>query len=200
VEEKTLRTFLMKQPRPARIVVRTEDDDVQEVTPPSGKGGVTWANIASTILALRPSQVECYDVDGHVLRATRGDGDDEKPKPGEPTLLATLHSDPETARMTHFANLIFRATEFSTTLAFTKMVELFQIQADRAIALETRLERAEASYRRAMQERVDDAFDAAEEKAQAASEAATDPVSELVRGFVGGATAGKAAPPNGSKV
>ena len=196
--EKSIRSFLVQTPRPHRIVVKTEDDDVHEVDGSAvGKGGATWANVARSIEALSPKLIEVYDAEGKFLRAKRGE--DETPAQQSASLgLAAIQTDPETARLTHFANLLFRATEFSTTLAFTKMVELFQLQAERSSALEARLERAEETYRKAIQQRIDEAFDAAEEQReqaeairQAAEAGQQDTAMQLLSSFMGGANAGR---------
>jgi hypothetical protein len=203
----TVRSFLVKTPRPHRIVVRTEEDEVHELDGSAvGKGGLTWANVARSVEALTPKVIEAYDAEGKLLRAKRGDEETSPQQQSAGLGLATIQTDPETARLTHFANLLYRATEFSTTLAFTKMVELFQLQAERASALEARLERAEETYRKAIQQRIDEAFDAAEEQREqaeairAAAEAGqSDTAMALLQSFMGGAEAGKQerTPPNG---
>lgn len=190
-DEKTLRSFLVKQPRPARVLVKNEDGDVHEIAPPDGRG-VTWSNVARSIVALSPSMVEVYDSEGKILRASRGDDDEPNAEKTPSVGLSPMHTDPETARLTHFANLLFRATEFSTTLAFTKMVELFQLQAERSNALETRLERTEATYRKLMQERIEEAFDQAEEIREQAQAGNQDAAMGLLSAFMGGAANGKA--------
>ena len=196
MDEKTLRNFLVQQPRGTRILVRTEDEDVHDIAPPNGRG-TTWASVTRSIQALSWVLVELHDSDGKLIRATRASGDGPTDAPLASANLPVLHTDPETARLTHFANLLFRATEFSTTLAFTKMVELFQLQADRAIALESRLERAEASYRRTMNDRIEEAFEQAQEIRQEAEAGNQDAALQLLHGFLGGMRSG-GRPPSGS--
>ena len=201
MDEKEIRSFLVAQPRGARILVRTEDDEVHDIAAPNGKG-VTWAHVARSIDALHHVYIELQDGDGKLLRATRTTGD-KADAPAVQTLTA-VHSDPETARITHFANLLADAYKFSTTVAFTKMVELSQMASERLIALETRLERTEANYRREMNTRLSEAFERAEDLAEEAEERATatagDPATVLLQQFAAGAAAGgNSAPPNGVK-
>lgn len=196
MDEKELRSFLVQTPRPVKILVRSEGDDVNEVAPPAkGKGGSSWTYVARSILALEPVSVEVFDERGALIRATRLT--ETTPTPSAEAGLPVLHNDPETARLTHFANLLYRATEFSTNLAFGKMVELFQLTIERSIALEARLERAETAYRREMQDRINDMFDQAQAAKEEAEASQNDPVSQLAQAFMGGAQSAAAEVPNG---
>lgn len=191
MNEKALRTFLVGQPRPAKILVRVDGDQTHELAP-AGPGR-TWASIAQTIDSLDPEAVELYDDTGRLVRATKFEETREKAFAGDG--LGVPGADSETARLTHFANLLYRATEFSTTLAFTKMVELFERVNDRSAAIEERLERAERAYHRALNEQIQRAFD------DAASSAATtvDPEAplgdQMVASLLQGAMMGSAGVP-----
>lgn len=192
MDEKEIRSFLVQSPRGAKILVRTEDEEVHEVAPPSGRGGATWAHIARSIDAMAHTHIEIQDESGRLIRATRTAAEKAEPT-GQSTLSggAVMHSDPETARLQHFANLLSRAYEFSTGLAFNKMVELAQMQNERMQAVETRLERTEANYRREMKERIDDAFDRAEEMAHEAEEQAKQQSPGLLEQFALGMANGQ---------
>lgn len=203
VDEKELRSFLVKMPRPAKVLVKTEDDDVHELLPPTGKGS-SWANVAHSIAALDPTIVECHDAEGKLLRATRCE--ESKLATTEAATLPVMHSDPETARITHFANLLHRAYQFSTEVAFNKMTELYGMNNDRMMALETRLERSEANYRREMQTRLDEAFDRAdalaeEAERQAKEGAPGDPLTMFAQQFIAAQQESQQPPPkpNGAK-
>lgn len=204
IDEKALRSELVKQPRPARIIVTTEDDDKKEVAG-AGKGGTTWAAVSRTIMALAPKMVELFDDAGTLLRAVNAETSTLEvhgPAAGVAGYsVANLHADPETARLVHFANLLSDAWRFSTGIAFTKIVEVVQAQSDRAAALESRLERAEAAYRREMQDKIDDAFEQAEEIRTAAAAGNQDMALGLLNQFMGGFGNGKAEgpKPNGAK-
>jgi hypothetical protein len=193
MDEKALRSELVKQPQPARILVRTEDGEDHEVAG-AGKGGRTWAAVSRTIMALEPVLVQLFDDQGTLLRAVNK----EQSTVEVPATAAgagysvPLHSDPETARLTHFANLLSDAWRFSTGLAFQKIVELQQQQNDRAIMLEQRLERAESNYRREMKERIEDAFDEAEAMREAAQRGDAAGARSIFESFLEGMMGGQA--------
>lgn len=183
---KEIRTFLVGQPRPSRIVLTLPDETTQEMGPPVN--GRSWQQIAESIGAQNVQLIQLFDSNGQLLRA-RNLQEELLRKAEFAETLGVPGADTETARLTHFANLLYRATEFSTKLAFEKMVELFGLMNERSVALETRLERAETQYRKAMQDRLDDAFETAEDmQAQAAADS-SDPATQLVKAFTGGAAA-----------
>jgi hypothetical protein len=190
-----LRSFLVASPRPAKILVTSGDGEQQEVLPPKGVGGVTWAGVARTIETLDPASVECFDAEDKLIRAQRFDA---QVKDG-PELPAVLARDAESARVALFAQHIAAAYRFSVETAFTKMVEMFERSDARQERLEARLERVEGAYRRTMQERIDEAFDEAEEAAKQAEAQQNDPSAALVQSFLGGAAQGvsQKSTPNG---
>lgn len=191
-----LRSFLVASPRPAKILVTSGDGEQQEVLPPKGVGGVTWAGVARTIETLDPASVECFDAEDKLIRAQRFDA---QTKDG-PELPAALARDAESARVALFAKHIADAYRFSVETAFTKMVEMFERSDARQERLEARLERVEGAYRRTMQERIEEAFDEAEEAAKQVEAQANDPAAAIMQSFIGGAAQGAAAqkpPPNG---
>jgi hypothetical protein len=122
-------------------------------------------------MALEPELVQLFDEQGTLLRAIHADqATVEVPATAAAAgYTAPLHSDPETARLVHFANLLSDAWRFSTGLAFQKIVDIVQLQSDRAQALEARLERAESNYRREIKERIEDVYDEAEAMREAAA-------------------------------
>lgn len=166
-DEKNLRTFLVGTPRPHRIVVRCPDDQTHELAPAAT--GRTWASIAATIVSLDPLAVELYDDGGKLLRATKW-GQEEQRKETFAEGLGVPGADNETARLTHFANLLYKATEFSTKLAFEKMVEVFERVNERSAAIEARLERVETQYQRAMKAQIEAAYEQASDMVAAAAE------------------------------
>lgn len=186
-----LRGFLLQMPRPSVVRV-TGDGEAQELKP-----GRSFAKLADTIMALSVSLVECIDADGKVLRAARLD-DTEAHRSDAAQIPAGLAGDPTALMLSHFANLLHRAYEHSTEIAFTRLVELVERMGDRAEAIETRLERTEAANRRLLQTQVEDAFERAEEMAaQAGAAGATggDLVEKMAGAFLGGMGARSA--PNG---
>lgn len=186
-DEKKLRTFLVQTPKPARIVVHVDDDTREIVVPPTGK---TWAHIAQSIVALGDVKcVECYDASNSLLRATRGEEDERRAQEAKNVALGVpTHADPETARLIHFSNLLFRATEFSINKSFDKMVELYTLQNERMVAIEARLERTEGAYRKTVEERLREAFEEADRIARDAEASAPppNPLADLAQAFMGG--------------
>ncbi len=194
IDEKELRSSLVKQPQPARILVRTQDGEDHEVAG-AGKGGRTWAAVARTIMALEPELVQLFDDQGTLLRATNKDQASVDAPPaalGATYSASPLHADPETARLVHFANLLADAWRFSTGIAFQKIVELQQQQTDRAIALEQRMERAEQANRREMKERMEDLYDEAEAMREAAQRGDAAGARSIFESFLEGMMGGQA--------
>lgn len=154
-----IRNFLIRNPHPA-VIRLTSDGIVQEMKP----GRKSRAKIAESIAATEPDLIECLDADGVLLRAMKPDPDIARSAKA-PEVVEGLKGDPQAALMSHFANLIHRAYEHSTDIAFTKFVELVQILESRMEATDSRMERLEANLRREQQDRIDDLWDRAEEKA-----------------------------------
>lgn len=199
IDVNALRSFLVQAPRPSKILVTSGDGEEKEIAPPKGIGGVTWAGLARSIETLDPSKVELFDATDKLIRAQRFDAQAPDESGALPEILKR---DAESARIAMFAQHIANAYKFSVETAFTKMVELTERLDHRLERMEIRLERAEASYRRVMQERIDEAFEEADEVAKAAETQAADPAAAIVSSFLGGARQGAAQqepPPNGKK-
>lgn len=173
-----LRTWCMKRPRPDAIKLTFDNGDEKLFPRPGQSGQSSWQEAAESIAALEPTLLEALGKDGEVLRAIKGseldkDGKQRNERVAPPP---ALHSDPETARLCYTADLLHRAYQHATDVAFERidsaystafdrLVQLVEKVDDRNARIEQRLERAEANYRAAMQERIDDALDAAAEKA-----------------------------------
>lgn len=157
-----IRGFLLQLPKPALVRI-TGDGEPQELKP-----GKSYTKTAETICALAPELIELLDSDGKVIRAMRTDTVDAQ-RSTAAEMPTVLQQDPHAAMLTHFANLLHRAYEHSTEIAFTRLVELTERMGDRADAIEQRLERTEAANRRLLQDQVDDAFERAAEQAEKAA-------------------------------
>jgi hypothetical protein len=155
----SIRKFLLRQPH-AREIRVVRDGDVQLVT----RSG-NWSKTADTLRAMQPDLIELLDEHGTVIRATRP-GEENDPTETAPEVPQILSTDPNAAMLSHFANLIHRAYEHSTTVAFAKMVELVERIDNRSDAIESRLERTERAYRQVVQQQIDDAYERAEELSQ----------------------------------
>lgn len=176
-----IRNFLISQPKPAvvRVFVDNEPQDIK-------LSGRSYQKLAETIEAMDGEQLQCLDAEGKVLRAMRLDDADAK-RSDAAEIPAGLAGDPHALMMTHFANLIHRAYEHSTEIAFNRMVDAFDRINDRSAGIEQRLERAEALARRLRDDQVDDAFDRAEEIAAAAGETGNAGFeSQLAQAFLSG--------------
>jgi hypothetical protein len=179
----SIRNFLICQPAPTTIRMTSSSGEVQEMKP----GRKSRSKLAETIAATDTTLLECLDADGLLLRAMRVEETDQARSVAAP-IAQGLQQDPETLRVTHFANLLHRAYEHATDIAFAKLIELVERMDARTESIEARLERTEAHYRREQQERIDDLWDRAEEKeTQAASG------ENLMNAFMGSAAQGMAA-------
>lgn len=184
-----IRGWLLQQPKPHLVRVSSGDGEPQELRP-----GRSYAKCAESIAALGPDLVECLDGDGKLLRAMRLDVPDAT-RSDAAELPAGLASDPHALLLTHFANLLHRAYEHSTEIAFVKLVEVVERVGDRAEAIEQRLERAEAANRRMAQDQIDDALERANEKT--AEAAGGDMLQQMAGAFLSGHMQKGAAAPNG---
>lgn len=195
--EKRIRSFLVATPRPTKIIVHCADGEVQELGP--AKAGTTWAGIARSIMALKPETIQAF-VGERLERAI--DCDDETEKSVNVTPPSVLTSDPETARLTHFANLLHRAYEHSTNVAFERMADMFQMQTERAVAIEARLERAEQRYLSELRGQLDDERERLDEEREEAAKQlaaeAANPVNQLLGAFTSGVQQGSAEKTNGA--
>jgi hypothetical protein len=176
-----IRNFLIQQPKPAsvRVVVDGDPHDIKVA-------GRSYQKLADTIAAMDGEQLQCLGADGALLRATRLDDEDAQ-RSDAAAIPAGLAADPHALMLTHFANLLHRAYEHSTEIAFNKMVDAFDRINDRSQSIEQRLERAEALARRLRDEQVDDAFERAAEVAEQAGQDGNESfVNTLANAFVSG--------------
>ncbi len=155
-----IRGFLLQQPKPASLRVTGSDGEPQEM-----KLGRSFAKTAESIMAIGCDLVEALDGSGAVLRAVRLSAAEFRRSEAAP-LPEALAADPQALLLTHFANLLHRAYEHSTEIAFTKMVDLAERLGAHSESIEARLERTESQLRRAHNDLLEDAFARAEEQAE----------------------------------
>jgi hypothetical protein len=176
-----IRGFLLQLPKPHSVRVSGDGE------PQTLKPGRSYAKLADTIAALSPDLIELLDKDGAVVRATRLDSD-ESHRSEAAAVPEALKHDPHALMLTHFANLVHRAYEHSSEIAFTKLVELVDKMNDRADGIEQRLERAESRNRALLQDQVDAEFERAQEVAAASGAGGEgDLGQQLVGSFLSGA-------------
>lgn len=188
-----IRNWLLQIPKPVKVRITDDNGDTKDLD----VGKRPMVRVAESVAALDPRRIEALGPDDHLLRAFKVGGEEGDPSCA-PTLPPVLAQDPHAALLSLFAQLIHRSYEHSTELAFTKLVEVFQLQAERAEAIEKRLERAEANVRREQSERLDDMWERAEEVA-AAGGSKEQIVNTLFTSFMQGQAARAAgAPSNGA--
>jgi hypothetical protein len=188
VNHARIRGFLLQQPKPASVRV-TVNGEVEQIAI-----NRSMSKVAESIEALGCELIECLDKDGKLLRAVRVSSADAHRSDAAP-IPTGIETDPQALMLTHFANLLHRAYEHSTEIAFSKMVELVERIGDRSESIEARLERSEAAQRRLVNEQIEDAFERAEETA--AKPAESDLLSQMASAFMGGQQQHAAAPKNG---
>lgn len=196
MKARELRNWCIRRPQPAVLRLTLETGDVQEV---HWRKGVSWAELAESAAALAPLVVEALDAKGNLIRAMRADQVEPVRDNKSVDVPTSLSTDPETQRLCFVANLLHRAYQHSTDVAFTKLVELVERIDNRSDAIETRLERTERNYFAVLQQRIDEAFDRVEEERERARKETDEDggvLKELVTEFAGGVAAGKAS--NGS--
>lgn len=183
-----IRKWLLQHPKPARVRVTRDDREPQDLA----VGGRSWMKLAETIAALGPELVEAFNESGELIRAVRPEQELQRSEAAE--IPEGLASDPNALLLTHFANLLHRAYEHSSEIAFTKLVDITDRMNERSESIERRLERAEASNRALQQERYDELMERAQEAAEHAAETGGNPqqamLGSMMEAFFGGAMAG----------
>lgn len=154
-----IRGWLLQLPKPSMIRVTIGDGD-----PVLLKPGRSFVRTAESVVALSGELVECLDSAGVVLRALRLDTADSR-RSDAPEIPEAAKGDPQVAMFMLYANLLHRAYEHSTEVAFNKMVELAEGQRAHTESIEARLERTESALRKNLAEQIDDAFERADELA-----------------------------------
>jgi hypothetical protein len=180
INAQRIRGWLLQQPKPVKVRITggAAGDEGQELSISRN-----YTKAAETLAAMEPTLIECLDKDGKLIRAHRCDDEPAQRSEAAP-IPAALQADPHALMLTHCANLIHRAYEHSTTIAFNKLVELCEKMNDRSDSIEARLERTEARNRQLMQQQVDDAFDRAAEIAEKGAEGETGFVEQMASTFL----------------
>lgn len=169
----------MRKPRPALLRVVRPDGETTDITIAAVPD---FARLGETIDALTPTRLEAFDEEESLLRAWKHPGAGKAQGPLVPDILAT---DPETARWTHFANLIHRAYEHSTDVAFDRLVDMFERQMDQNARSLSRLEALENAYFQALQANAALAYGqgGGDESPEGAGLDSEDLVGAFLRGF-----------------
>ena len=182
-----IRGWLLQLPKPASVRVTTGDGEPQTVKP-----GKSYAKCAESIAALGGELVECLDSEGNILRALRTSSSDAQ-RSDAAEVPAALAADPHALMLTHFANLLHRAYEHSTEIAFVKLAEIVDKMGDRSDSIEQRLERSESAYRRLVNEQIEEAYERAQQAVEEADAKKDEGglVEQMAGAFMSGAMGAK---------
>lgn len=173
-----IRGFLIQLPKPVKIRVSAGDGEPQELKPAR-----SYARTAESIEALGVDLIECLDKDGAVLRALRL-SDPESRRSDAADVPKGIEADPQALMLSHFANLLHRAYEHSTEIAFTRLVELAERLSAHTESIEARLAHAESALRREQSDRIDEAYERAKEAIEK-GDASSDPlVQQMMAAFM----------------
>lgn len=173
-----IRGFLLQLPKPAKIRISAGDGETQELKP-----GRSFARTAETIEALGVDLIECLDKDGAVIRALRLDGGDAH-RSDAAAVPAGIAADPHALMLTHFANLLHRAYEHSTEIAFTRLVELAERLSAHTESIEARLAHAESALRRERDDRQADEYDRMREALEKDAQGGGDLLQQMAGAFM----------------
>jgi hypothetical protein len=185
-----IRGFLIQLPKPAKIRVSSGDGEPQEIKPAR-----SYARTAESIEALGVDLIECLDKDGVVLRALRL-SEPESRRSDAADVPKGIEADPHALMLSHFANLLHRAYEHSTEIAFTRLVELAERLSAHTESIEARLAHTESALRREQADRIDEAYERARESIEKGD--TSDPlVQQMMAAFVGARSTPSAPKPNG---
>lgn len=152
-----LRTFLMRHPRPTKIMVGTADGDREVAVAPDA----TWSHVAEAVEILSPTTIQCIGSKGEVLRAIRADELDieereaaDAPSPYMARMAIGMPKDADSARLLMFAQLLSDAYRHTTDVAFARMVDLFTAVNKRHESTEKSLELMHKLLRKLTEEKV----------------------------------------------
>lgn len=175
-----VRAWLLQHPKPSVVRVNTCDGRTEEL-----KVAKSFVKVAESVVALNPDLVEALEKDGSLIRAMRI-GDEDVGRSHAAAIPEGLAQDPGAMMLTHMANLVHRAYEHSTEIAFSRLVDIVDRMDSRSDAIERRLEMAESRYRRAVEDRIDQEFERAEEARERAEEGEESPLAQMASAFVSG--------------
>jgi hypothetical protein len=188
-----IRGFLIQLPKPAKIRVSAGDGEPQEIKPSR-----SYARTADSIEALGVDLIECLDKDGSVLRALRL-SEPESRRSDAADVPRGIEADPHALMLSHFANLLHRAYEHSTEIAFTRLVELAERLSAHTESIEARLAHTESALRREQSDRIDEAYERAREAFEKGDATSSDPLMQQMMAAFMGARVPTSAPNGAAK-
>lgn len=183
MNDREIRGWLLQQPR-AAVVRVTDCDGAQHRIECNG---MSWARIAESVHALQPELVEALGPKDTLLRACRPQetGDEEEGEaPSSPKAKAAKPGPlPSVSDLEPFARMLADAYKHSTSLAFDKLVELYNASNERLLSLERMQQREMERKERELAQREAEL----EEREEEGSTGSGDLMTDMVSAFVGNA-------------
>lgn len=170
-----LRTWLLLQPRPSKVVIVDSNADRHEL---EVKKTMTWKSVAESVLALDPEKIEAYDGEklARAIKPAEMVDEDEEEE--------VVVTDPESQRLIVFGKLLASAYQHANQTAFTTLSDICRSMTERTQALEGALRATE----NIMHENFRDAVVAQARAEAAANEGDGDILGTMVKGMVHKAT------------
>lgn len=182
------RGWLLQQPRPAslRLSVGTTTRNV------SIQPNQSWADVAKTVVALDPDQIEALDDKGNIIRATNAHfGDDDeleleqhsaRPTTPAPALDLVVPQDAESQRFALFARLLSDAYRHSTDVAFDRLAGIAEAQERRAQSLEATVDTMYKIERQRLERAYQDLEEREDEEEEERGKKGDDPIEKIIKG------------------
>lgn len=122
-----IRSWLMQTPKPALVRVHLDTGAHHDMKCGSA-ASVGWKKISESIHSLPWDRLEAFEEDGETLIRATAQGMDEAEETSNGTAPVSLPAglDPESARLTVFAQLLAGAYRHSTDVAFQRLSDLIQ--------------------------------------------------------------------------
>lgn len=180
-----LRAWLLKSPRPTRLVLQMPDGQAIEQLIPQHQ---TWNQTADTVSAMQPMRVEAYAGQVMCRAAQFSDFEPEETEETEgahPFSGMKLTGQVDAQVLITLATIVAQAYRHSTDVAFDRMVSLFEAVNQRSATQEKTLDAMHKMLTRVLNERYEEIAD---QKPQ------EDGLMGLVNSFVGGVSMGQQAP------
>ncbi len=176
------RSFFLRAPKPAmvRAVLPdnvTHDFEVSDQEP-------NFMGLAKTFESLEPIRAECYDAQGVLIRAEKPANQPKR----DAKLPGILTTDVEAARLMMFADLLAKAYENTTQVAFEKLLDVVRLVTDERTEKAKANDALQKAYIAKLQELVQIKA-AALEEGEAAEE--DDFLGDIAKAFGFGARSGR---------
>lgn len=140
-----LRNFLMRKPRPTAVRVVTSDGESVDYQLPQDEN---FSELADRFDSLEPEKITAYAEDGTPIRAWRAE--DLRERNPQIEIPGALAGDANAAMLLHFGNLLARAYEHSTEVAFDRLAGLIDRILEESADRNERLQALEDLYFGAM--------------------------------------------------